>query len=258
MGIVNVTPDSFYDGGRHMQRDAALYHAHQLVQEGADILDIGGESSRPGAISISAEEELDRIMPVIESLRGVSVPLSVDTCKHEVMRSALAAGVSMINDINALQHPDALSAVAASDAAVCLMHRQYPVQGMQQPYYENAVAEVLQFLNARILSAQMAGIAKERILIDPGFGFDKSLEHNLSLLRHLDEFSVLDVPLLVGISRKTMLGAITGHDVDNRVHASVAAALLAVLGGANMVRVHDVRATIDALKVLNAVKKVDL
>lgn len=258
MGIVNITPDSFYDGGHHSQRDAALVHAHQLIQEGADLLDIGGESTRPGALSISVQEELDRIMPVIEGLHGAPVPLSVDTYKTEVMRSALAAGASMINDINALQQPDALAVVAASDAAVCLMHKQGPPQTKQQPHYQDVVAEVLQFLRSRTLSAQKAGIARERIMVDPGFGFDKTLAHNLALLRHLDEFSVLGVPLLAGISRKSMLGTITGQDVEHRVHASVAAALLAVMRGACMVRVHDVRATVDALKIWNAVKGVDL
>ncbi len=257
MGIVNVTPDSFYDGGHHSQRDAALVHAHQMIQEGADLLDIGGESTRPGALSISAQEELDRIMPVIEGLHGAPVPLSVDTYKTEVMRSALAAGASMINDINALQS-DALALVAESDAAVCLMHKQGLPQTMRQPHYQDVVTEVLQFLRSRILSAQKAGIVRERIMVDPGFGFDKTLANNLALLRHLDEFSVLGVPLLVGISRKSMLGTITGQDVEHRVHASVAAALLAVMRGACMVRVHDVRATVDALKVLNAVKGVDL
>lgn len=258
MGIVNITPDSFYDGGHHSQRDAALAHAHQMIQEGADLLDIGGESTRPGALSISAQEELDRIMPVIEGLHGAPVPLSVDTYKTEVMRSALAAGASMINDINALQQPDALAAVAASGAAVCLMHKQGPLQTIQQPHYQDVVAEVLQFLRSRIVSAQKAGIARERIMVDPGFGFDKTLAHNLALLRHLDKFSVLGVPLLAGLSRKSMLGTITGQDVEHRVHASVAAALLAVMRGACMVRVHDVRATVDALKILNAVKEIDL
>lgn len=257
MGIVNVTPDSFYDGGHHVQRDAALLHAHQLIEEGVDILDIGGESSRPGANPISVDEELDRIMPVIDGLRGVSVPLSVDTCKPEVMRFVLSAGVSMINDINALQHPDALTAVVKSNAAVCLMHRP-PDQNLQQPHYEDVVAGVYQFLHERILFTQTAGIARERIVIDPGFGFGKSLVHNLSLLRYLDKFSDLGIPLLVGMSRKSMLGAITGHGVDGRIHASVAAALLAVLKGARVVRVHDVRATVDALRVLNAVREMDL
>jgi len=258
MGIVNITPDSFYDGGHHSKRDVALVHAHQLIKEGADILDIGGESTRPGALSISVQEELDRIMPVIEGLQGAPVPLSVDTYKPEVMRSALVAGVSIINDINALQQKDALVAVAASDVAVCLMHKQGPPQTIQQPHYQDVVADVLQFLRSRIESVQKAGIARERIMVDPGFGFDKTLAHNLTLLRRLDEFSVLGVPLLAGISRKSMLGAITGQDVEHRIHASVAAALLAVMRGACMVRVHDVRATVDALKILNAVKGVVL
>lgn len=258
MGIVNVTPDSFSDGGRHLQRDAALVHAHQLIQEGADLLDIGGESTRPGAPIVGVQEELDRIMPVIEGLRGTPLPLSVDTCKPEVMRAALAAGVSMVNDINALQHPDAMAAVAGSKAAVCLMHMQGTPQTMQQkPHYQDVVAEVLEFLRVRIAAAQAAGIARERIMIDPGFGFGKTLAHNLDLLRRLDEFSVLGVPLLAGLSRKSMLGAITGQDVGHRVHASVAAALLAVQRGARVVRVHDVGATVDALKIWNAVNGIN-
>ena len=254
MGIVNVTPDSFSDGGRHLRRDAALAHAQQLIQEGADLLDIGGESTRPGAPLVGVQEELDRIMPVIEGLRGVPLPLSVDTNKPEVMRAALAAGISMVNDINALQQPDAMAAVAASKAAVCLMHMQGTPQTMQQqPHYQDVLAEVLAFLRARIAAALAAGIARERIVIDPGFGFGKTLAHNLDLLRHLQEFSVLGVPVLAGLSRKSMLGAMTGQDVEHRVHASVAAALLAVQRGAKIVRVHDVGATVDALKVWNAV-----
>ncbi len=255
MGIVNVTPDSFSDGGHHLQQDAALAHAYQLIKEGADILDIGGESTRPGALPVSVQEELDRVMPVIEGLRGVSVPLSVDTCKPEVMRAALAAGASMVNDINALQQPDALAAVAASSAAVCLMHMKGSPQAMQeQPHYQNVVAEVLQFLRKRMDAVQAAGIARERIVVDPGFGFGKMLAHNLILLRELGAFGELGVPVLAGLSRKSMLGTITGQDVNHRVSASVAAALLAVQRGARIVRVHDVRATCDALKVWNAVK----
>jgi len=254
MGIVNVTPDSFSDGGHHLQRDAALAHAHQLIEEGADILDIGGESTRPGALPVSAQEELDRIMPVIEGLRGAPVPVSVDTCKSEVMRAALATGVSMVNDINALRHPDALAAVAASSAAVCLMHMKGSPQTMQQqPQYQDVVAEVLQFLRERMAAVQAAGIARERIVVDPGFGFGKTLAHNLALLRDLGAFGELGVPVLAGLSRKSMLGTITGQDVEYRVSASVAAALLAVQRGARMVRVHDVGATVDALKVWQAV-----
>ena len=254
MGIVNVTPDSFSDGGQHLRRDAALAHAHQLIHEGADILDIGGESTRPGALAVGVQEELDRVMPVIESLRGAPVPLSIDSCKPEVMRAALAAGAGMVNDINALQQPEALTAVAASDAAVCLMHKQGSPQTMQaQPQYQDVVAEVLQFLRARLAAAEAAGIARVRIVVDPGFGFGKTLAHNLALLRGLGAFNELGVPVLAGLSRKSMLGTITGQDVEHRVHASVAAALLAVQHGAKIVRVHDVRATVDALKVWQAV-----
>ena len=237
-----------------MRRDAALAYAHQLIQQGADILDIGGESTRPGALAVGVQEELDRVMPVIESLRGAPVPLSIDSCKPEVMRAALAAGAGMVNDINALQQPEALTAVAASDAAVCLMHKQGSPQTMQaQPQYQDVVAEVLQFLRARLAAAEAAGIARVRIVVDPGFGFGKTLVHNLALLRGLDEFNELGVPVLAGLSRKSMLGTITGQDVEHRVHASVAAALLAVQHGAKIVRVHDVRATVDALKVWQAV-----
>lgn len=254
MGIVNVTPDSFSDGGRHLLRDAALAHAHQLIEEGADILDVGGESTRPGALPVSMQAELDRVMPVIEGLRDAPVPVSVDTCKPEVMRAALAAGVSMVNDINALQQPEALAAVAASDAAVCLMHMKGSPQNMQeQPHYHDVVTEVLQFLRARIAAAETAGIARERIVADPGFGFGKTLAHNLALLRDLGVLNELGVQVLAGLSRKSMLGTITGQDVEHRVHASVAAALLAVQRGAKILRVHDVRATCDALKVWNAV-----
>ena len=254
MGIVNATPDSFSDGGYHLQRDAALAHARQMIDEGADILDIGGESTRPGALPVSVQEELDRVMPVIDGLRGAPVPVSVDTCKPEVMRAALATGVSMVNDINALQHPDALAAVAAIDAAVCLMHMKGSPQTMQeQPQYQDVVAEVLQFLRARIAAAEAAGIARERIVVDPGFGFGKTLAHNLALLHDLGALGVLKAPVLAGLSRKSMLGTITGQDVNHRISASVAAALLAVQRGARIVRVHDVRATVDALKVWDAV-----
>lgn len=254
MGIVNVTPDSFSDGGRYLKQDAALTHAHQLIQEGADILDLGSESTRPGAQPISAQEELDRVMPVIEGLQGAPIPLSIDTSKPEVMHAAIAAGVSMVNDINALQQPGALAIVAASAVAVCLMHKRGNPQTMQlQPEYGDVVAAVRQFLRERIAAAQAAGIAPQRIVIDPGFGFGKTLEHNLALLQQLNVFAELGVPLLVGLSRKSMLGKITGQDVAHRVHASVAAALLAVQRGANIVRVHDVQAMRDALKIWQAV-----
>lgn len=254
MGIVNVTPDSFSDGGRHLLREAAIAHAHQLIAEGADMLDIGGESTRPGAASVSVQEELDRVMPVVEGLRGAPLPLSIDTCKPEVMRAVLAAGVQMINDVNALQSSEAMAAVAASNAAVCLMHKQGTPATMQaEPHYQDVLAEVSAFLEQRVAAVQAAGVARERIVVDPGFGFGKTLAHNLTLLRHLDKLSALGVPVLAGLSRKSMLGTITGRDVGHRVHASVAAALLAVQRGARIVRVHDVQATVDALKVWRAV-----
>ena len=254
MGIVNVTPDSFSDGGRHLLRDAAISHAQQLILEGADILDIGGESTRPGALTVSVQEELDRVLPVIEGLRDAGVPLSVDTCKAEVMRAALAAGVSMVNDINALQQPEALAAVVVSDAAVCLMHKQGQPQTMQiEPSYHDVLREVMEFLRSRIAVIEATGIKRDRIVIDPGFGFGKTVEHNLILLRNLNLFSELGVPLLAGLSRKSMLGKITGQNVENRLSASLAAALIAIQRGANIVRVHDVKATCDMLKVWKAV-----
>lgn len=256
MGIVNVTPDSFADGGRYMPRDAALAHACRLLEEGADILDVGGESTRPGSLPVGTQEELDRVMPVIEGLRGISAPVSVDTCKPEVMRAVLAAGASMINDINALQHPEAIGAVAASNAAVCLMHKQGAPQTMQeQPHYLDVVREVKDFLRLRIAAAEAAGIARNRIVVDPGFGFGKALVHNLALMRGLREFMELEAPLLAGLSRKAMLGKITGQEVGSRLPASLAVALLAVQRGASIVRVHDVRETVDVLKVLDAVNE---
>jgi len=254
MGIVNVTPDSFSDGGRHLLRDAALAQAQQLIAEGADILDIGGESTRPGAQPVSVQQELDRVLTVIEGLRGAPVPISIDTCKPQVMQAAIAAGVQMVNDINALQDAAALSAVAASDVAVCLMHKQGDPQSMQaQPQYQDVMAEVGSFLRERIAAAEAAGIARARIVIDPGFGFGKTLAHNLALLRELEKLRELGVPILAGLSRKSMLGAITGREVGDRISASVAAALIAVQRGAHIVRVHDVRETVDALKIWNAV-----
>jgi dihydropteroate synthase len=259
MGIVNVTPDSFSDGGLHLQRDSALTRAHQLIAEGADILDIGGESTRPGAQPVSFQEELDRVLPVIEGLRGVPVPISIDTCKPEVMRAAIASGAQMVNDINALQDDAAIKAVAADNVAVCLMHKQGNPQTMQQqPHYQDVVAEICEFLRERTAVAQAAGIQLNRIVIDPGFGFGKTLAHNLTLLRELKRLTELGVPILAGLSRKSMLGALTGRDAGLRLPASIAAALIAVQRGANILRVHDVGATVDALKVLNAVKGADL
>jgi dihydropteroate synthase len=256
MGIVNVTPDSFSDGGRHLLRDTAIAHARQLIADGADILDIGGESTRPGAAAVSVQQELARVLPVIEGLREAGVPLSIDTFKAEVMREAIAAGVHMVNDINALLQPEALAAVVASDVAVCLMHKQGQPQTMQTaPHYVDVEREVLDFLRARVTAVQAAGIAKQRIVVDPGFGFGKTLQHNLALLQNLQNFCALEVPLLVGLSRKSMLGMLTGQDVGQRCAASVSAAILAVQRGASIVRVHDVRATCDAFKILQAVNE---
>lgn len=253
MGIVNVTPDSFSDGGLYGQRDTAVAHALQLIEAGADIIDIGGESTRPGAVPVSVQQELDRVLPVIEALSGV--PVSIDTFKPEVMQAAIAAGVCMVNDINALQNEAALKIVANSNVAVCLMHKQGEPQSMQlQPDYSDVVAQVAQFLHSRIAAAEEAGIARQRIVIDPGFGFGKTLTHNLSLLRELEKLTVFGVPVLAGLSRKSMLGALTGQEPGARMPASLAAALIAVQRGASIVRVHDVTATVDALKIWRAVQ----
>lgn len=257
MGIVNVTPDSFSDGGRYVSSAQAIDHARRLIAEGADMLDIGGESTRPGAAEVDVQEELDRVLPVFEGLRGVNVPLSIDTWKPEVMRAAIQAGASMVNDVNALQAEGALQVVAASDAAVCLMHKQgTPKTMQQQPQYTDVVAEVRHFLEQRIAALNAAGVVRDRIVVDPGFGFGKTLAHNLALLRELPVISELGAPVLAGLSRKSMLGAITGREVEERLAASLSAALLAVQRGAHIVRVHDVRETVDALKILSAVNEV--
>jgi dihydropteroate synthase len=257
MGVVNITPDSFSDGGRFLDPAAAIAHAHQMIEEGADLVDVGAESSRPGAAAVvSTEEELRRLLPVLRGLRDAPVPVSVDTIKPEVMRAALAEGAAMINDINALCAPGALAAVAAADAAVCLMHMQGTPGTMQQhPTYGDVVTEVKAFLLERVRAARAAGIALERIVIDPGFGFGKTLEHNLELLRQLREFEALGVPLLAGWSRKSSLGKITRKPAGERLAASIAAALIAAQNGASILRVHDVAATRDALAVVAAVEK---
>ena len=255
MGVVNVTPDSFYDGGRHAEARAAIKHARRLVEEGADLLDVGGESSRPGAAPVAPDEELRRILPVLEGLRALEVPVSVDTTKPEVMRVALEHGAAMINDITALASPGALDTVARSGAAVCLMHMQGSPRTMQaNPVYRDVVAEVREFLAARAQACLAAGIARDRIVIDPGFGFGKTVEHNLQLLARLDSLAALGYPVLAGWSRKSSLGRITGRPAEDRLASSVAAALLAVERGARIVRVHDVAATRDALAVLAAVE----
>jgi dihydropteroate synthase len=256
MGVVNVTPDSFSDGGLYASAEQAVAHARRLIGEGADILDIGGESTRPGAAPVALDEERRRVLPVLQALAGCGVPLSVDTRKPEFMAEAVAAGASsMVNDVTALQAPAALAAVAKSSVAVCLMHMKGEPGTMQEnPVYRDVVQEVRDFLRARVAAAEQAGIARDRIVVDPGFGFGKTLEHNLALLRALGEFRSLGVALMAGLSRKAMLGRLTGREPRDRVHGSVAAALLAVQNGAQIVRVHDVAATRDALAVWNAVK----
>jgi dihydropteroate synthase len=254
MGIVNVTPDSFSDGGLYASRDAAVAHGKRLLDEGADMVDIGGESTRPGSLPVALEEERRRVLPVIEALAGCGALVSVDTQKPELMREAIAAGATMVNDVNALMAPGALAAVAASDAAVCLMHKLGDPRTMQKdPRYDDVVAEVRAFLAERLTAAVSAGIARERLVIDPGFGFGKTAEHNLMLLRHLAEFSSLDVAIMAGLSRKSTLGQITGRAVGERLYAGIAAALIAVQHGAHIVRVHDVAATRDALAIWQAV-----
>ncbi len=255
MGIVNLTPDSFSGDGLASSSERAIAHARAQIAAGADLLDLGAESSRPGAIPTSLEDELRRLLPVLEALSGCGVPISVDTYKPEVMRSALAAGASMINDIYALRMPGALEAVAGSDCAVCLMHMQgEPLTMQQQPEYANVVAEVGAFLHGRVAVLEAAGVARERLVLDPGFGFGKALEHNLALLRHLSETSVDGLPVLAGLSRKSMLGAITGRPVEERLPASLAAAVMALQGGVRILRVHDVAATRDALAVWSATR----
>jgi dihydropteroate synthase len=254
MGIVNVTPDSFSDGGLHATTEAAVAHGLRLIEEGADILDVGGESTRPGSMPVALDEELKRVLPVLEGLKHVNVPLSADTQKPEVMREALRAGASMINDVNALAAAGALQAVAKCNTAICLMHKQGEPLTMQvNPQYHDVVAQIKAFLGSRVEAALAAGIARERIVIDPGFGFGKTVEHNLALLRNLEQFRELGVPLLVGLSRKSALGKIASRPTGERIYSSMAAALIAVMKGAKIVRVHDVGATRDALAVYNAV-----
>jgi dihydropteroate synthase len=256
MGIVNVTPDSFSDGGEHATVEAAIAHALQLVEEGADILDIGGESTRPGAQDVSVDEELRRVIPVIEALaKQTSLPISIDTSKPGVMRAAVAAGAGLINGVYALRREGALEAAAALGVPVVLMHMLGEPRSMQEaPRYDDVVADVHRFLAERIFAAEMAGIAKKNLVVDPGFGFGKTTAHNLALLAQLDRFTELGVPVLAGLSRKKTIGELTGRsDPHDRIHGSVAAHLIAAQRGAMLLRVHDVAATVDALKVWNAI-----
>ena len=256
MGVVNVTPDSFSDGGRFLDPQAAVAQARRLVDEGADLIDVGGESTRPGAAPVSEQEELDRVLPLLEKLKGLEKPVSIDTRRPGVMKAALAAGASMINDVRALAEPYAHEAVATTGCAVCLMHTKGEPRTMQHaPHYDDVVREVKAFLKDAVRKAMFAGIGRDRIVADPGFGFGKTDAHNFALLRNLSDLKDLGVPLLVGVSRKSTLGRITGRPVEERLAASVAMALLALQGGATILRVHDVKETKDVIAVWGAFKQ---
>ncbi|WP_426191226.1 dihydropteroate synthase [Massilia sp. DWR3-1-1] len=251
MGILNVTPDSFSDGGRFQSLEFAISRAEEMVADGADMIDIGGESTRPGSAPVSVEEELQRVMPALYALRGLGKPLSVDTLKPAVMREAVIAGADMINDVNGFRAPGAIDAVRDSDCGLCIMHMvATPATMQQQAQYTDVVAEVIDFLAGRIEALTRAGIARNRLCIDPGFGFGKTVAHNVALLRNIGRIErELDLPVLAGLSRKSMIGAITGRPVEQRLAGSLAGALAAVAQGAALIRVHDVSETVDALKV---------
>jgi dihydropteroate synthase len=254
MGVLNVTTDSFSDGGRYLAPAAACEQALKMVAEGAAIIDVGGESTRPGAPGVPVVEELARVLPVIERLAGIPAVISIDTSQPEVMRAAAQAGAGLINDVRALRIPGALQALLASDCAVCLMHMQGEPATMQRaPHYVDVVKEVKAFLAAQAHSCRAAGVAQERIVIDPGFGFGKSQAHNLELLRHLEELAEGEYPMLVGLSRKSMLASISGRPDGDRLAGSVALAVIAALKNARIIRAHDVAATVDALKIVAAV-----
>lgn len=256
MGILNVTPDSFSDGGRFNRLDDALQHALQMQDEGAEIIDIGGESTRPGAMPVSVDEEIARVIPVIEKIRQHSdVAISIDTSKPLVMQAAIEAGASMVNDVNALHAEGAVELCARHQVAVCLMHKQGDPSTMQhRPHYENAVEEIKQYLIERANVCIASGLTAEKICIDPGFGFGKTLENNLSLLKEMSQFCALDYPVLVGISRKSMFGKLLGRDVEDRLVASTSAVVIAYMKGVRFFRVHDVAETCDALKLCEAIK----
>jgi dihydropteroate synthase len=257
MGVINVTPDSFSDGGRFANNEAAVAHALRMVEQGAGLIDVGGESTRPGALGISAEEEISRVVPIIEALAArTRVPISVDTSKPAVMTAAVRAGASMINDVRALREPGAIEAAVRTDARICLMHMQGEPRTMQaDPRYGDVVAEVRDFLRDRAQACLTGGIARDRLVVDPGIGFGKRLEHNLALLAGLPALTSLGWPVLIGVSRKSMFGALLGRAVDERVAGGVAMATAAVLAGASIVRTHDVAATVDAVKVAVALRQ---
>nr|WP_314541078.1 dihydropteroate synthase [uncultured Massilia sp.] len=257
MGILNITPDSFSDGGRYQSLEFAVERAERMVRDGVDIIDIGGESTRPGSPAVSLQDELARVMPAIYALRELGVPLSIDTYKPEVMREAIIAGADLINDINGFRAPGAIDAVKDADCGLCAMHMQGTPQNMQaSPHYDNVVAEVGAFLRERVDALVTAGVARDRVTIDPGFGFGKTVEHNVDLFRGMTRLrDELGLPVLAGVSRKTMIGALTGKSVEERQAGSVGAALAAVAQGARIVRVHDVAETVDALKVWQALTK---
>ena len=256
MGVINVTPDSFSDGGRYVDSVAAVTHALRMIDEGAGLIDVGGESTRPGAPSVSVETEIERVVPVIEALAArTKIPISIDTSKPAVMTAAVHAGASMINDVRALREPGAMQAAARTDAAICLMHMQGEPRTMQSdPRYSDVVAEVRDFLRERTEACLASGIAKNRLVVDPGIGFGKRLEHNLALLAGLPALTALGWPVLIGVSRKSMFATLLGRAVDERVAGGVAMATAAVLAGASIVRTHDVAATVDAVKVAVALR----
>jgi len=260
MGVVNVTPDSFSDGGRFVGLDLALSHVEQMLKDGVDIVDVGGESTRPGAAAVSEQDEIERVVPLVEAIRHrFDVPVSVDTSKPGVMRATVAAGANMLNDVRALQEDGALLAAAELAVPVCLMHMQGKPRSMQEaPLYDDVTMDVLQFLKGRIDVCQKAGIVRNKLLVDPGFGFGKSLSHNLTLLRELDRFKSLGLPILIGVSRKSMIGTVLDRPVDQRLYGSLAAASLALWQGASIIRAHDVAATKDVVKLCQAVLGVGL
>ncbi len=258
MGIINITPDSFSDGSQYNSINDATERAEQMVASGVDILDIGGESTRPGAQDVSIKEEVERVVPIIDAIKQFGKPISIDTSKPEVMQAAVEAGAQMINDVRALQEPKALEVVAKLQVPVCLMHMQGAPRSMQKaPIYNNVTLDVMDFLKKRIAECENAGIKKDLISVDPGFGFGKTLEHNLKLLNELNKMADLGLPILVGLSRKSMLGQITGKKVDQRLTSSLAVALIAMQKGANIVRVHDVKETHDVRQVYMALQAIE-